>query len=752
MNEETSVKRPVLVVDDNAQYRVMLTRFMRSMGFECYTAEDGVHALEVLAAHPDVELIMSDLEMPRMNGLVLLGHLREQFPAAAVMMITGVGDLDVAVRCLGMGAMDYVSKPFHIGELRARVGQVLERRRLVAEEARLLEENRAHQQVLEQTVAAQARRLESVFRASMESLADALEAKDAYTHGHSQRVSQYATILAEVLGCDGETVHAIELGGRLHDVGKIGVREGVLNKAAKLTDEEYLHIMTHPLVGARILGPLLDQSPVALNVVRSHHERFDGRGVPDRLTGAAIPIEARIVAAADAFDAMTSERPYRRAGLAWEDAIEEMRRGRGTQFDPDVVDAFLEAITTGRITRSPNHPAASETFESLVTRMLAEVGERTGLEYVMLAVHRMESDMAEERFAWKPHGSSKGGSAEECTDVRVRVPWSASLIREFLERGIRSSAHLHRDFPRTLAAQTTGYETFLSIPLGSLTDVDLFLVGASRESMVLTTSCLCAVEALAQLFASQALTHPGAASALAQRAQVSRPTIAIIDDDPLMRLFAEAVLSGTYTVVAFDNGKSALDEFRRVLPDVVLLDIEMPDMSGYDVLKLIREDSRLQALPVIAFSALASEPMAFIRAGFDGAIHKSSGSAQLIASSVSLFVNGHARNVRPDFSAFDHGWEAIEARSALARQRVLAAEQEYNPAPHVTRHPEIVHTAQEFVAARDYARTLKQGGVNRPEALTAFRQIHGTHPASDRTLAERLARVEATCIEAYDAE
>jgi HD-GYP domain-containing protein (c-di-GMP phosphodiesterase class II) len=166
-------------------------------------------------------------------------------------------------------------------------------------------------------------------------------------------VSQYSSILARTLELDGDVVRQIELGGHVHDIGKIGVREAVLNKTEKLTDEEYEHIMIHPLVGWRVLAPLLGDAPVALNIVRSHHERIDGQGVPDGLRGDAIPIEARIVAVADAIDAMTSGRPYRGKEMTLEEALEELRRNAGTQFDEHVVRAAGEALRCGDLSLLP---------------------------------------------------------------------------------------------------------------------------------------------------------------------------------------------------------------------------------------------------------------------------------------------------------------------------------------------------------------------------------------------------------------
>jgi HD-GYP domain-containing protein (c-di-GMP phosphodiesterase class II) len=265
-------------------------------------------------------------------------------------MITAVADVEVAVSCLAIGAMDYLTKPFHLEEVRARVAQALEKRRLVVE-------NRGYQESLQEKVAVQARRLEELFLASVQSLAEALEVKDPYTRGHSVRVSHYSVMIARELGLDGEMMRQIELGGHVHDIGKIGVREEVLNKPGKLTDAEYEHIMTHPVVGWRILAPLLAETPVALNIVRSHHERFDGRGVPDRLTGEQIPFEARIAAVADSFDAMTSDRPYRPDGMSIDASVAELIRCSGTQFDPKIVTAMIGAVQSGRITLVPRVPS-----------------------------------------------------------------------------------------------------------------------------------------------------------------------------------------------------------------------------------------------------------------------------------------------------------------------------------------------------------------------------------------------------------
>lgn len=343
-----------LVVDDEPRLRQVLVRLMESHGFSCLEAPNGVEALEVLQRHV-VPLVLTDLRMPKMDGVELLRHVRERYPDIAVVLITAVADVEVAVSCLGIGAMDYLTKPFHLDEVRARVSQALEKRRLIIE-------NREYQERLEERVGVQARRLEELFLASIQSLAEALEVKDPYTRGHSVRVSQYSSVIARTLHLDSDVVRQVELGGHLHDIGKIGVREAVLNKLGPLTADEYEHIMSHPLLGWRILRPLLGEAPLALNIVRSHHERFDGRGIPDGLTGGRIPIEARIAAVADAFDAMTSGRPYRGAGMTLEAAITELRVSAGDQFDPEIVAAFIEAVERGAIelpTTIPSLPQPS---------------------------------------------------------------------------------------------------------------------------------------------------------------------------------------------------------------------------------------------------------------------------------------------------------------------------------------------------------------------------------------------------------
>jgi len=327
-----------LVVDDEPRLRRVLVQLLENEGYVCREAGNGKEALLQLE-HEPASLLLSDVRMPEMDGIALLRATVERWPETAVLMVTAVADVDSAVQCLQMGALDYLGKPFNLEEVRARVRQAMERRQLQLE-------LKSYQLHLEDRVQAQSRRIEELFLGGVQALAQALEAKDAYLRGHSLRVSSYAEAIAPRLGFNKNQKDTMALGAHLHDIGKIGVSEEVLHKPDRLTDEEYRHIMEHPVIGARILGPLIRDMPDVIAIVRSHRERLDGRGLPDGLRGDQISMVVRVVTVADAFDAMTSERPYRHSLLV-ERALEQLREGSDVQFDRDVVEAFLQAF--------PNH-------------------------------------------------------------------------------------------------------------------------------------------------------------------------------------------------------------------------------------------------------------------------------------------------------------------------------------------------------------------------------------------------------------
>jgi putative two-component system response regulator len=329
-----------LIVDDEPSVRRSLARMLAAQGFNCLEAGSGKEGLEVLDQTGEIPLIISDMRMPELDGMGFLEVVRERFPDSSVIMLSGMSETTTAVDCLHLGAADFLLKPISLGELQARVTRALEKRALVLQ-------NRFYQQHLERQVQEQAQRIQELFLQGVQMLARALEAKDAYTRGHSIRVSRYAVATAAGLGFVGAGLDGIRLGGELHDIGKIGTREAVLHKPTSLTADEFRQITEHPALGERMLSPLAHESPDVLRIVRSHHERLDGGGFPDGLRGEKIPIEARIVAVADSFDAMTTRRPYREARPP-NDAMRELRRVAGTQLDPQAVEAFVAAFPDPR--------------------------------------------------------------------------------------------------------------------------------------------------------------------------------------------------------------------------------------------------------------------------------------------------------------------------------------------------------------------------------------------------------------------
>ena len=328
----------ILVVDDDAAIRRSLRKGLSIAGYECEEVNDPLEALDRIKS-ADPELVILDIMMPGKSGRELLPEIINSYPEVGVIMSTAVIDPKTIIDCIRLGAHDYINKPFDVEEIIASVNKVLEMKRL---EKKLGE---YHKQ-LENTVADQKNEIRSLFLKSIESLVYALEAKDKYTAGHSRRVTQYAVAIGEEMALEEEIMEDLQWGALLHDVGKIAIDPAVQNKPGQLTNEEYRYMMTHAFVGAGIIKPLASQRMI--EVVNQHHDRFDGTGIGQTIKGESIQLGARIVAVADSFDAMVSDRPYRSA-LPLETAIKEIKRCAGTQFDPAVVEVFLKLSSTGRL-------------------------------------------------------------------------------------------------------------------------------------------------------------------------------------------------------------------------------------------------------------------------------------------------------------------------------------------------------------------------------------------------------------------
>lgn len=322
----------ILIVDDEKAVRQLLYRKLTSRGYQCQEAGTGDEALNKIKSKP-VALVILDIKMPGMTGIELLNEIKADHPNVAVIMATASAEIDTAIHCMKQGAYDYIVKPFNLDEVVLSIERALEKRRLELE-------NRDYQEHLEQNVEKQAKKIRDSFLNALTALVYALEAKDKYTSGHSQRVAEISVSIAREMGLSRQDIAGIRLAGLIHDIGKIGVRASVLNKPDRLNDDEYQHIKTHPEIGEHILTPVVEDEQI-LKAVRHHHERYDGTGYPDGLSGEQIPLGAKILAVADAYDAITSERPYRVAMDA-QNAYHEIERYRGSQFDPEVADTFLK--------------------------------------------------------------------------------------------------------------------------------------------------------------------------------------------------------------------------------------------------------------------------------------------------------------------------------------------------------------------------------------------------------------------------
>ena len=327
----TAKREGILIVDDEEVIRRLLRQRLLGEGYRCEEAGSAEQALDKLRSNA-VELVILDIKMPGELGTELLPEIKANYPDTAVIMATAIIDTSTVIQCMKEGAYDYITKPFNLDEVILSVDRALEKRRLELE-------NRDYQQHLEQKVEEQAKKIRASFLNAITALAYALEAKDIYTSGHSQRVTEISVALAREMSMPRDSIDKIRLAGQVHDIGNIGVKESILNKPDKLTDEEFRHIQSHCEAGEHILTPIVEDEEI-LNVVRHHHERYDGRGYPDRLKAEQIPLGARILAVADTYDAMTSERPYREV-MSDETACAEIKCCRNTQFDPEVADAFL---------------------------------------------------------------------------------------------------------------------------------------------------------------------------------------------------------------------------------------------------------------------------------------------------------------------------------------------------------------------------------------------------------------------------
>jgi putative two-component system response regulator len=334
-----------LVVDDDDAVRSTLQRFLSSIGHEVTTAPDAATALAE-ASRRKLSCVLLDIRLPDGSGIDLVPMLIEREPHVAIVMMTGVNDAAAAVLCMQRGAMEYLLKPVDLKELEQSITRALARRREMIEQADT--QTWLQREIVQRGAELRRERgnLEQISVATLEALVNALEAKDVYLRGHSTRVADLSAMIAAELGLSDEKIEQVRVAGRLHDIGKIGIRESVLARHGPLTAEEFEHVKTHVIIGAQILAPLSHLREV-ISFVRSHHERADGTGYPDGLAHDAIPMGGRILGAAEVYDALTTARPYQEK-MTPEEAVARMRDLIGTVITADVHRALSAVVARHR--------------------------------------------------------------------------------------------------------------------------------------------------------------------------------------------------------------------------------------------------------------------------------------------------------------------------------------------------------------------------------------------------------------------
>lgn len=328
----------ILIVDDEEMICSIFSRRLTREGYSCVTAQNGKEALHYFYKD-SFSLVISDIRMPEMDGIELLKEVRAVHPGILMIMVTAYPEIDLALEAMRLGAYDFIVKPADLELVVLSVKRAFEKKRL-ENEVEIYHRN-LERLVEERTVKLQQayRTLKKAYLDSVKVLAEAIDAKDPYTRGHSDRVRRMSLQIATSLGFTEERIEILEYGALLHDIGKIGIKDEILRKPEALSPEEYHIIQEHPLIGVKIVEGIeffKDKIPM----IRNHHEHFDGHGYPDGLMGENIPLEARIIAVPDAFDAMASLRPHRK-DMSLEAILSEMERHRGKQFDPNIVEIFL---------------------------------------------------------------------------------------------------------------------------------------------------------------------------------------------------------------------------------------------------------------------------------------------------------------------------------------------------------------------------------------------------------------------------
>ncbi len=323
----------ILFVDDDVSLRELAKKVLADAGYDIEVAKNGLEALE-LVRKQSFDLLIVDLKMPVMSGKELIKTIKSEYNDIDIIVLTIYPTIDSAVETLKLGVYDYMLKPFNIETIKMQIERVFNKRKL--------QEQLNTEKGLKEKIKILFEDMQDLFLSTIKSLAEAIEAKDEITFGHCERIRNYSVKIGQKINLTSDQMKDLEYASLLHDVGKIAIPESILFKPGKLTEEEYDIVKTHSVKGVTILNSIKQLASACIGI-KYHHERYDGKGYPEGLKGEEIPLIARIISVGDAFDAMTTYRPYRRK-MKKEEAIDILIEEKNRQFDGDIVDKFISEV------------------------------------------------------------------------------------------------------------------------------------------------------------------------------------------------------------------------------------------------------------------------------------------------------------------------------------------------------------------------------------------------------------------------
>ncbi len=569
----------VVIVDDDAENLMRTGAILSREGMKVTKLSSGNQLLDYIEGmSPLPDLILLDILMPRLSGFETLKALREKLQGSyeiPVIFLTGSDDMEEEKEGLTIGAVDFIRKPYYPEILILRVKRTIELARLRKDLSAQVEKKTRENNRLTLHV--------------VQTLAQAIDAKDTYTNGHSGRVAAYSREIATRLGYDDASLDEIYMMGLLHDVGKIGVPDAIINKPDRLTDEEFEEIKKHPAVGDRILKNIKEMPKLAYGA-RWHHERMDGRGYPDGLSGAAIPEEARIIAVADSYDAMTSNRSYRKA-LPQNVVREELIKGRGTQFDERIADVMIRILDED-VNYTMREGAAEDAglLQTIEEDTVRHIDGMSGLPALLSELSQLDTEL----------GLYLCGDEEDYLDAlsifAQSVPIKLQKLNDALAKedlpGYKTLVHSLKSSSRTIGATVLSEMARRLEKAADEGDLGIVQKRAPEFSE--------AYKELGNLLAP--LSDPEAlrfVTEMDQAGSKDKRKVFLVDDDPMFLTLFGHWLSEEYRVFEFEDGASALSRLHDTTPDLILLDYEMPGMDGCDFMQRLRERYPDRDYPVI---------------------------------------------------------------------------------------------------------------------------------------------------------